>query len=60
VALGRGAVLVPDLHELHELDLATDTRRSGGLTLFEGVLFFGGILLHESAHAVAARRSVFP
>jgi Zn-dependent protease len=26
-----------------------------GLTVFEGFLFFGGILLHEAAHAVAAR-----
>jgi len=26
-----------------------------GLTVFEGILFFGGILLHEGAHAVAAR-----
>jgi Zn-dependent protease len=26
-----------------------------GLTVFEGLLFFGGILLHEGAHAVAAR-----
>src|SRR5438093_13413859 len=26
-----------------------------GLTAFEGLLFFGGILLHEAAHAVAAR-----
>jgi len=26
-----------------------------GLTLFEGALFFGGILLHEAAHAIAAR-----
>jgi Zn-dependent protease len=26
-----------------------------GLTLFESALFFGGILLHEAAHAVAAR-----
>jgi Zn-dependent protease len=26
-----------------------------GLTLFEAALFFGGILLHEGAHAVAAR-----
>jgi Zn-dependent protease len=25
------------------------------LTVFEGMLFFGGILLHEAAHAVAAR-----
>ena len=26
-----------------------------GLTVFEGLLFFGGILLHEAAHAIAAR-----
>jgi Zn-dependent protease len=26
-----------------------------GLTVFEGGLFFGGILLHEAAHAIAAR-----
>jgi Zn-dependent protease len=26
-----------------------------GLTVFEGALFFGGILLHEAAHAIAAR-----
>jgi Zn-dependent protease len=33
---------------------------AAGLTLFEGVLFFGGILLHESAHAVAARAFGLP
>jgi Zn-dependent protease len=31
-----------------------------GLTLFEGALFFGGILLHEAAHAVAARGFELP
>src|SRR5215467_994001 len=29
--------------------------RALGLTVFEGLLFFGGILLHEAAHAIAAR-----
>ena len=33
---------------------------AAGLTLFEGVLFFGGILLHESAHAIAARAFGLP
>jgi Zn-dependent protease len=34
---------------------APTSTKAVGLTLFEGALFFGGILLHESAHAVAAR-----
>ena len=29
--------------------------RAIGLTLFEGGLFFGGVLIHEAAHAIAAR-----
>ena len=29
--------------------------RAAWLTIFEGVLFFGGVLLHEAAHAIAAR-----
>ena len=33
---------------------------AAGLTLFEGALFFGGILLHESAHAIAARAFGLP
>ena len=33
---------------------------AAGLTLFEGVLFFGGVLLHESAHAIAARAFGLP
>jgi len=29
--------------------------RAVWLTIFEGALFFGGVLLHEAAHAIAAR-----
>src|SRR5207237_9748666 len=33
---------------------------AAGLTLFEGVLFFGGVLRHECAHAIAARAFALP
>ena len=33
---------------------------AAGLTLLQGALFFGGILLHESAHAIAARAFGLP
>ena len=34
--------------------------RAVWLTIFEGTLFFGGILLHEAAHAIAAREARAP
>src|SRR4029077_13826780 len=35
--------------------LTPSTARAVWFTIFEGTLFFGGVLLHEAAHAVAAR-----